>query len=91
MGVWTWSAGEHACGVTDSPWAARKHVHKLLGVGEHGVVQKVEVQSGFRTMSSYYFPTGIGWSVTRSARGIEWAQLHTGTSEDIEVDEIDDP
>jgi hypothetical protein len=78
--VWTWSAGDHCCGVSGSAERAKGRAGENLAVGDTARVEKVCAELGFRIMSSYYVATGTGWTGIRTDRGIDWRALH-GTGE----------
>jgi len=73
--MWTWSAGDRCSGVTGSAERAKNHVRDNLAMGDTARIEKVRAELGFRTLSSFYLPTGTGWTGTRTSRGIEWRAL----------------
>jgi hypothetical protein len=76
MHMWEWQAGERCTGVSRDPETAIEAVEKHLAVGDSARVERVVAVLSFRTMSSFYLPTGQGWTATREARGrVSWLPL----------------
>jgi hypothetical protein len=76
MLMWEWQAGKRCTGVSHDPDRAIKAAEKHLAVGDSARVERVVAVLSFRTMSSFYVPTGHGWTATREARGpIAWLPL----------------
>jgi len=76
MLMWEWQAGTRCTGVSQDPGRAIQEAEKHLAVGDSARVERVVAVLSFRTMSSFYSPTGHGWTATRQARGpISWLPL----------------
>ena len=76
MLMWEWQAGKRCTGVSLDPDRAIEEAEKHLAVGDSARVERVVAVLSFRTMSSFYIPTGHGWTATREARGpISWLPL----------------
>jgi hypothetical protein len=74
--MWEWNAGQHCRGVCGNEGRALDAVERYLGVGENARVERVVPFLSFRTMSSYYQPTGYGWTATRDRSGqVDWRRL----------------
>jgi hypothetical protein len=76
MLMWEWQAGERCTGVSRDPDRAIEEAEKHLAVGDSARVERVVAVLSFRTMSSFYVPTGHGWTATREQRGpVSWLPL----------------
>lgn len=76
MLMWEWQAGERCTGVSHDPDRAIEEAEKHLAVGDSARVERVVAVLSFRTMSSFYIPTGHGWTATREKRGpVSWLPL----------------
>jgi len=76
MLMWEWQAGKRCTGVSLDPDRAIEEAEKHLAVGDSARVERVVAVLSFRTMSSFYIPTGHGWTATREARGpVSWLPL----------------
>lgn len=76
MLMWEWQAGERSTGVSRDADRAIEEAERHLAVGDSARVERVVAVLGFRTMSSFYLPTGHGWTATRGARGpVSWLPL----------------
>jgi hypothetical protein len=73
MEMWEWRSGERWCGVSSDADRAIEAAEEHLAVGETARVERVLTELSFRTMSSYYVPTGQGWTATRQNCGdVAW-------------------
>lgn len=72
--IWTWSAGEHARGITDLGIAyARECAENCLQTGETALVELVTPHLGIRTISSFYSSMGVGWTGSSDGSGpVRW-------------------
>jgi hypothetical protein len=76
MLMWEWQAGERCTGVSRDPDRAIEEAERHLAVGDSARVERVVAVLSFRTMSSFYIPTGHGWTTTREQRGpVSWLPL----------------
>jgi hypothetical protein len=79
MEMWEWQSGERCCGVSRDAARARQAAEANLSVGETARVERVLAFLGFRTMSSFYVPTGHGWTATRDKAGpVTWRPVSPG-------------
>jgi hypothetical protein len=76
MLMWEWQAGKRCTGVSRDADHAIQEAEKHLAVGDSARVERVVAVLSFRTMSSFYIPTGQGWTATRETRGpVAWLPL----------------
>ena len=76
MLMWEWQAGKRCTGVSRDPDRAIQAAEEHLAMGDSARVERVVAVLSFRTMSSFYIPTGHGWTATREARGpVSWLPL----------------
>ena len=79
MDMWEWQSGERCCGISRDAARARKAAEDNLSVGETARVERVLAFLGFQTMSSFYVPTGQGWTATRDKAGtVTWQPVGPG-------------
>lgn len=75
MDVWLWDVGEHARGVADSAFKARRAARDQLRDGEAARVEKAIVILAFCHLTSGYFRTGTGWTGRAAAGRVSWSRL----------------
>jgi hypothetical protein len=82
MDMWEWRSGGHWTGVSVDEERALQAAEDHLAIGETAYVERVHAFLSFRTMSSFYVPTGQAWTATReSVDAVIWHPA-TRTSRD---------
>jgi hypothetical protein len=69
MDMWEWHSGGRWTGVSVDEDRALAAAAQHLAVGETARVERVRAFLSFRTMSSFYVPTGHAWTATRESLG----------------------
>jgi hypothetical protein len=73
MDMWEWRSGGRWTGVSVDEGRALQAAEEHLGIGETARVERVLAVLSFRTMSSFYIPTGQVWIATRETAGaVTW-------------------